>query len=102
MNESDEEEYTYEDDDEEYDEVEYGEDEMSKEDGDSKRGEPSRDRSSSMSGVMPTDGSFIIKSMDDVVPYMTKMTTEVSSLLDVDADQAQVLLIVFFGTKSAY
>ena len=99
MNESDEEEYTYEDDDEEYDEVEYGEDEMSKEDGDSKRGEPSRDRSSSMSGVMPTDGSFIIKSMDDVVPYMTKMTTEVSSLLDVDADQAQVLLISFLWDK---
>eukprot|EP00605_Chrysophyceae_sp_TOSAG23-4_P000004 GSChrysophyteH1.ASY1.ANO1.4.1 assembled CDS len=40
----------------------------------------------------PAEGNFIIKPMDDIVPFMTKFLNEVSSLLDVNLDQAQVLL----------
>lgn len=43
-------------------------------------------------GSVPMTDGYIMKSYDDIAPYMTALLTEMSSIFGLDIDQAQILL----------
>ena len=93
MSESDEEEeYVYEEDENEYQEGTEDEEDPNTSDGLGSDMKMGGGKSHTSSGFTPMEDGYTMKTYDDIAPYMTAMLSEVSSLFDLDIDQAQILL----------